>query len=131
MAWREGWPSALYGEAGECVLRCFWLRTRFAAVPRVIQIPAHGLNHRTEDLNASVAKEKRRGGDSNPRSGKPDTGFRDQRIQPLCHLSERGVSLSALTGSGESVCEHLCERCQQGFRLGKSARADVTACLPA
>ena len=31
---------------------------------------------------------KRRGGDSNPRYGHPHTGFRNQHLQPLGHLSK-------------------------------------------
>ncbi len=38
---------------------------------------------------AARRSRKRRGGDSNPRAPEGTTGFRDQRIQPLCHLSER------------------------------------------
>jgi hypothetical protein len=41
-------------------------------------------------LNSTLfptSSRKRRGGDSNPRDPCGPTGFRDQHIQPLCHLS--------------------------------------------
>ena len=37
---------------------------------------------------AILIKMQRRGGDSNPRSGCPDSGFQDRCNRPLCHLSE-------------------------------------------
>ena len=42
-------------------------------------------------LTGELARaEERRGRDLNPRSAvKTDNGFRDRRIRPLCHLSER------------------------------------------
>ena len=36
--------------------------------------------------------EWRRGWDSNPGSGEPDSGFQDRRIKPLCHPSNGGPS---------------------------------------
>src|SRR5438876_2605586 len=42
----------------------------------------------------AVSKNKRRGRDSNPRWGKPHTGFRDRPIRPLWHLS--GVRLQGV-----------------------------------
>jgi Phage integrase family len=36
---------------------------------------------------AILIKMQRRGGDSNPRSGCPDSGFQDRCNRPLCHLS--------------------------------------------
>gem|GEM_PF-4116198 len=34
---------------------------------------------------------QRRKRDSNPRSGRPDNGFQDRRIRPLCHFSAAKV----------------------------------------
>ena len=38
-------------------------------------------------LSGSAAEQKRRGGDSNPRSGYPNTAFPVLHNRPLCHLS--------------------------------------------
>ena len=62
----------------------------------------------TKPLDASIEGllvVKRRGGDSNPRDGKPSTGFRDRRVQPLCHLS--GWDLLNCARLGRSVKSRL------------------------
>jgi integrase/recombinase XerD len=46
---------------------------------------------------AILIKMQRRGGDSNPRSGCPDSGFQDRCNRPLCHLSEVHNVSSLLT----------------------------------
>jgi hypothetical protein len=43
---------------------------------------------RTRLLRSVEPRLERRGGDSNPRSSYPDTGFRNRPHQPLAHLSE-------------------------------------------
>lgn len=47
-----------------------------------------------------LSEQKRRGGDSNPRGPGGPTGFRIQRIQPLCHLSDGwGTMIAPLSRS--------------------------------
>jgi Phage integrase family len=45
---------------------------------------------------AILIKTQRRGGDSNPRSGCPDSGFQDRCNRPLCHLSDETPRLCLL-----------------------------------
>ena len=53
--------------------------------------------------------DNRRGGDSNPRCGKPHTGFRNQPLQPLGHLS---------------IHRRAGERTPDAFRCRSSASVD-------
>jgi hypothetical protein len=51
-----------------------------------------------------LASSERRGRDSNPRSALTDSGFQDQRIQPLCHPSGR----QSLDASSEEIHRTSC-----------------------
>jgi hypothetical protein len=50
----------------------------------------------TRQNRAIPVNSERRGGDSNSRDPFEPTGFRNRRIQPLCHLSRRAVNLRKL-----------------------------------
>jgi hypothetical protein len=85
------------------------------------------------------ARTTERGGFEPPMDGNAHTGFRDRRIQPLCHLSRWGAykgssARSRRVGAGEGPRPHAGagsapggeERAQQrAALLGQQARPDL------
>src|SRR5947209_8340617 len=69
------------------------------------QFAAKLTNNRQPTTN-NPQELKRRGGDSNSRGPFGPTGFRNRRIQPLCHLSERARSIYR-TGLHLYTANHL------------------------
>jgi hypothetical protein len=72
---------------------------------------------------AAVGGGRRRGRDSNPRSGYPDSGFQDRCIRPLCHPSwgPRDGSWGRwhATGSAAAACAaRPCSKIPQALRRG-------------
>ena len=55
---------------------------------------------------------KRRGGDSNPRCRDyRHNGFRDRRIQPLCHLSAKSVPPASTPFNYHCTTAHILHKC--------------------
>ena len=64
---------------------------------------------------------KRRGGDSNPRSGYPDTAFPVLHNRPLCHLSEQNKHRKSLTADESNRCfDNRKPNLNGQFRNGRS-----------
>src|SRR5258706_12420885 len=95
---------------------------------------------------ARTTKTKRRGGDSNSRDPRGPTGFRDRRIQPLCHLSRTGqmsqiwrrANYSRAWAAGKWRYEplkphkrHLLSKATLPPRRCKSEEVDDGRCKPA
>src|SRR5262245_9477014 len=67
---------------------CLKSRSLCTATEPRRQAFTHRLRLATVMFGRKYLSYKRRGRDSNPRWGKPHTGFRDRPIRPLWHLSE-------------------------------------------
>jgi hypothetical protein len=117
------------------IVSCAFREKRFSRQYRDI----HGLRwtgscprRRANPLEERACKEERRGRDLNPRSAvKTDNGFRDRRIRPLCHPSERCATGAQRIGrtSAPAVCRGT-RRAPQCRGRGRSRRVELAAAAP-